>query len=237
MKNLLLFLAFIFSYQGIPVYKNEVSTRTIKGLVVDETNSPVIFANVVSMCAGTGTQTDLEGRFSLMVPDSCHFLDVSYTGMEMQRVDIVGKDSVVVVLKTGVMLDAVQIKAYKVPLIEQDNTTQGGVMTAEQIRNLPNKNINSIAATTAGLSSTNGGDINVRGSRSNATDYYLDGIRVSGKPQKEKPATAPKANQEVYNREDYGLIVENTFQDPGKETYSLSPSMWMPHPMPICGDS
>lgn len=220
MKNLLLLLAFIFSTQSIPVSNQVVSTRTIKGLVVDETNSPVIFANVVSMCAGTGTQTDLEGRFSLMIPDSCHFLDVSYTGMVMQRVDIVGKDSVVVVLKTGVMLDAVQIIAYKVPLIEQDNTTQGGVMTVEQIRNLPTKHINSIAASTAGLSSTNGSDINVRSSRSNATDYYLDGIRVSGKPQKEKPATAPKANQEVYNREDYGLIVENTFQDPGKEPLS-----------------
>lgn len=214
MKNLLLFLAFIFTYQGIPVYKNEASTRTIKGLVIDETNSPVIFANVVSKCAGTGTQTDLEGRFSLIIPDSCHFLDVSYTGMEMQRVDIVGKDSVVIVLKTGVNLDAVQIIAYKVPLIEQDNATQGGIKTAEQIRNLPTKNINAIAATTAGASATDGGNINIRGSRSNATDYYLDGVRVTGKSQKEKPGQAPKVNHEVYNGEDYGLIVENTFQNP-----------------------
>ncbi len=76
------------------------------------------------------------------------------------------------------MLNIVEVKAYKVPLIEQDNTTQGGIKTAEQIRNLPTKNINAIAATTAGLSSIDGGDINIRGSRSNATDYYLDGMRV-----------------------------------------------------------
>src|SRR5690606_27058360 len=59
--------------------------------------------------------------------------------------------------------------------------------TAEQIRNLPTKNINAIAATTAGLSSIDGGNINIRGSRSNATNYYLDGIRVSGNliPQSE----------------------------------------------------
>ncbi|HSF88404.1 MAG TPA: von Willebrand factor type A domain-containing protein, partial [Saprospiraceae bacterium] len=220
MKNLLLLLAFIFSSQALPVNMQVASTRTIKGLVVDKTNRPIIFANVVSMCAGTGTQTDLEGRFSIMIPDSCHFLDVSYTGMEMQRVDIVGKDSVVVVLKSGVMLDAVHIKAYKVPLVEQDNTTQGGIMTAEQIRNLPTKNINAIAGTTAGASTTDGSNVRIRGSRSNTSDYYLDGVRVTGKAQREKPGQAPKTSQDVYNREDYGLIVENTFQDPEKEPLS-----------------
>jgi outer membrane receptor for ferrienterochelin and colicin len=37
------------------------------------------------------------------------------------------------------------------------------------------------------LSSIDGGDINIRGSRSNATDYYIDGIRVNGSliPQSE----------------------------------------------------
>lgn len=220
MKNLLLFLAFIFSSQTIPVSIQVASTRTIKGLVVDETNTPIIFANVVSMCAGTGTQTDLDGRFSLMIPDTCHFLDVSYPGAETHRIDIVGKDSVVVVLKFGVMLNSIEVKAYKVPLVEQDNSTQGGLMTTEQIRNLPTKNINAIAATTAGASATDGSSVNIRGSRSNATDYYLDGVRVTGKAQKEKPGQAPKTNHEVYNREDYGLIVENAFQNPEKEPLS-----------------
>ena len=72
-------------------------------------------------------------------------------------------------------------------MIEQDNTTTGGVVTAEKIRNLPTKNINALAATTAGIASIDGGAINVRGSRSNGTNYYIDGIRVSGNqvPQSE----------------------------------------------------
>src|SRR5690606_19553948 len=87
----------------------------------------------------------------------------------------------------GLVLQGVVVVDYKVPLIEQDNTTQGGIKTAEQIRNLPTKNINAIAATTAGLSTINGGDISIRGSRSNATNYYLDGIRVNANsiPQSE----------------------------------------------------
>ena len=81
----------------------------------------------------------------------------------------------------------VEIKAYKVPLIDVDNTTQGSTVTAEQIRALPTKNVNAIAATTAGLASTDGGDINVRGSRSNETIYFIDGVRVTGNliPQSE----------------------------------------------------
>jgi outer membrane receptor protein involved in Fe transport len=65
-------------------------------------------------------------------------------------------------------------------LIEQDNTTQGGIKTADQIRNLPVKSINGIVATTAGLSNLDGSDdVYIRGSRKDATNYYIDGIRVS----------------------------------------------------------
>ncbi|MBK7345269.1 MAG: TonB-dependent receptor plug domain-containing protein [Saprospiraceae bacterium] len=73
------------------------------------------------------------------------------------------------------------VTEYRVPLIEQDNTTRGGIKTGEEIRNLPTKNINALAATTAGLSSQDEGkDVNIRGSRANATNYYLDGIRIQG---------------------------------------------------------
>ena len=60
-------------------------------------------------------------------------------------------------------------------------------MTAKKIRALPTKQVNAIAATSAGISSRDGGDISVRGSRSNETVYFLDGVRVSGNmiPQSE----------------------------------------------------
>jgi len=54
-------------------------------------------------------------------------------------------------------------------------------VTGEQIRNLPKRNINSVAAATAGSSSANqAAAVSIKGSRSNATDYYIDGVRVSG---------------------------------------------------------
>ena len=65
------------------------------------------------------------------------------------------------------------------PLVEFDNTTQGKSLTSENIQALPLKNISAIAATTAGISLDQGGNISVRGSRTNATYYYIDGVRVS----------------------------------------------------------
>ncbi len=82
-------------------------------------------------------------------------------------------------LEEGVLMDAVQIVEYKVPLLEIDNTTSGSTVTAEAIRSLPVKSINAIAATTAGITVADNG-LNIRGSRSNATVYYVDGVRVSG---------------------------------------------------------
>lgn len=93
----------------------------------------------------------------------------------------------------GLILDEVVVTEYKVPLIEQDNTTQGGVISSEDIRKLPTRNINSIAAKAVGVTSTDEGDaVNIRGSRTNATDYYIDGIRVQGNliPESEIEAAA-----------------------------------------------
>jgi outer membrane receptor protein involved in Fe transport len=180
-----LLLISIFSSFGLAAW----SQASLEGKVTDATTGEtVIFANVILFKNGnliTGTTTDLDGNyvFSSIDPGT-YDVHVSYTGYPEQQ-----KTGVVVLagkairldfkMEAGIQLDVAVVTAYKVPLIEQDNTTQGGIKTAEQIRNLPVKNINAIAATTAGLSSIDGGDINIRGSRKEATNYYIDGIRVS----------------------------------------------------------
>ena len=105
----------------------------------------------------------------------------------------------------GIHLDEVVVVEYKVPLIEKDNTTSGSVITmgrnknssgrgrsprkrstrkksaTPKVKHIPTKDIHKLAAKTAGLSSADSGDdVNVRGSRNSGTDYYIDGIRVSG---------------------------------------------------------
>ncbi|MFK7947858.1 MAG: carboxypeptidase regulatory-like domain-containing protein, partial [Saprospiraceae bacterium] len=87
------------------------------------------------------------------------------------------------------VLDEVVV-SYSTPLIEQDNTTQGAVIVSKDIDRLRmgNRKVNGIIAQSAGISSAESGQaISIRGSRSNATDYYIDGVRVGGSviPQSE----------------------------------------------------
>ena len=46
---------------------------------------------------------------------------------------------------------------------------------------MPTRSVTSVAATAAGVyQADEGSSVNVRGSRSEATDYYVDGVKVRG---------------------------------------------------------
>lgn len=64
----------------------------------------------------------------------------------------------------------------------KDKTMTGQALTSDQIKNLPTRTAQQIVATTAGTTSIDGDKAVIRGSRSNATNYYIDGIRVQGVP-------------------------------------------------------
>jgi outer membrane receptor protein involved in Fe transport len=167
-------------------------STSVGGKVTDqESGEPIAFGNVVLYKNGvftTGTETDIDGNYLFSnIDPGTYDVEVSYVGYTSQRLTgvkvLAGKSNKAdVKLEVGgVVLGEIVVTEYKVPLVQQDNTTSGGVITSEQIRNLPTRNINAIAATTAGLSSSDeGGSVTVRGSRSDATNYYVDGIRVQG---------------------------------------------------------
>ncbi|MCD6019253.1 MAG: TonB-dependent receptor [Bacteroidetes bacterium] len=80
----------------------------------------------------------------------------------------------------GVRLDEVVVVEYQEPLIDSDMKS-GGTVTREEYQNMATKNINSVAATTAGVyQADEGGSLNVRGGRSSSTIYFVDGVKVLG---------------------------------------------------------
>ena len=184
MRRILLLLLFIGSILHAQTSLNGKVTE-------EETNEPVVYATVglfKNDVPVAGTETDQYGNyvFSNIDPGTYDLL-VSYTGFPEQKLTgitiLAGKlnRADVKMSNQGVILDEVVVVEYRAPLIEQDNTTSGGIVTSEQIKNLPTRNINALAATTAGLTSADeGGAINVRGSRTDATSYFIDGIRVQG---------------------------------------------------------
>lgn len=188
MKRILLLFSFLL------VSFAAFAQTALAGKVVDgdDGDESLPFAAVAIYKGGTlvqGTTTDIDGNyFFASIDPGTYDVVVSFTGYNTQKLEGVrvdaGKTNVANITMSadgGVTLDDVVVVAYKVPLVEQDNTTQGRTVSSEEIRNLPTRNINAIAATSAGLSSADeGGDLSIRGSRSNATDYYIDGIRVQG---------------------------------------------------------
>ncbi len=97
-------------------------------------------------------------------------------------------------------IDEVVVTAYKKPMMEMDNTTQGRTVTSEEIRSLPTKNISALAATSAGISTSDGDDnISIRGSRNDASNVYVDGVRVSQNAIQEEDKFANIAVRENLN--------------------------------------
>lgn len=186
MNRLLLILVFLLTG-----WAALTAQTTIEGKVKDkETNEPIIFGSVALYRGGvliTGTETDFDGNYIIGdVQPGTYDMEASYVGYNPQRITGIvisaGRTNRVNFDMTtdAVVMETVEIIEYKVPLIEIDNTTQGTTVTAEKIRVLPTKQINAIAATAAGISSRDGGAISIRGSRSNETVYFLDGVRVTG---------------------------------------------------------
>lgn len=56
----------------------------------------------------------------------------------------------------------------------------GKTISADQIKALPTRDVDAPAMLGAGVAASENGDLMIRSSRSNATNYYIDGIRVQG---------------------------------------------------------
>lgn len=185
-RSLLLFCLLFFSFSLI-----SVAQTSLAGKITDEeTGEPMLFSTVALYKSGvliSGTETDFDGNYSFSnIDPGTYDVEASLVGYQSVRTTdvkvLAGRSNKLdIQLGAGVTLQTVEVKSYRNPLIEQDNTTSGAVITSDQISKLPTRNINALAATSAGVATTDEGSTpTVRGSRSNATNYYVDGIRVLG---------------------------------------------------------
>lgn len=92
---------------------NEVlQQRTVKGLVVDVNGEPIIGANVKATGSTTGTITDIDGAFTLSVPQGAT-IEISFIGYKTQTVKVGASGVVNVTLKEDTeVLDEVVITGF-----------------------------------------------------------------------------------------------------------------------------
>lgn len=189
LRKLLSTLSIVVASAGLMLAQNE---SAIKVKLTDKANKETIpFANVIvemgGIQAGVGT-TNIDGEVTIK-PLNPGKYNVKATYVGYQTVEITGVNvsvgktvALTMEMVAGQQLKEVEITEYKEPLIDPD-TKSGGTVTREEYQNMASKNINSVAATTAGIyQKDEGGGLNVRGARSNGTAYYVDGQKVIGSP-------------------------------------------------------
>ena len=66
--------------------------KTVTGTVVDAIGEPIIGASVLEMGTTNGTITDVDGNFTLQVPEGTK-LEVSFLGYKSQQI-VVGAQSI-----------------------------------------------------------------------------------------------------------------------------------------------
>lgn len=172
----------------------QTGNGAIKITLIDKTTKEAIpFANVVAYKDGVQVgvaTTDMDGVATIKPLEpgkySVKGVYVGYQAAEMKDVVVGdGKTAYVPIGLSngeGVKLDEVEVVTYQVPLIDPD-TKSGQTVTREDYQNLATKDVNSVAATTAGVYQADEGKaINVRGGRSGNTTYFVDGVKVFGSP-------------------------------------------------------
>lgn len=174
---------------GISFAQN--GTGTIKGTILDESGEPLPFVNVTLKQNGnlkTGATTDFDGNFKISsIEPGKYDLEVSFVGYQTQKTEgiVIKGDKLLplpdITLKEGDLLDEVEVITYKIPLIDKDGGASGGTVSRDEIARMPGRSAGAIASTVGGVQTNANGDIqSVRGTRSDATFYYIDGIKVRG---------------------------------------------------------
>lgn len=167
------------------------SQRTVTGAVYDgDSDVPLIGADIIVPGTTTGTITDVDGQFSLDVPDGTEAIQISYVGYEEQLVPLTTSGPLTVRLRSGQTLDEVLVIGYgtvekedatgSVQAVGEEDFNQGAISSPQEL--LAGK-IPGVQITSGGGAPGSGSNIRIRGgsslSASNDPLIIVDGIPLA----------------------------------------------------------
>lgn len=95
-----------------PRYNPSLTSNTVSGTVFDEQREPLIGASVLVPGTTVGTSTDVQGRYSVTVPNGASSLKFNYIGYKSQTRAIAGNTMNVVMQEDNAQLDEVVVTGY-----------------------------------------------------------------------------------------------------------------------------
>ncbi len=164
--------------------------RTITGVVSDESD-PLIGVSILIKGTSSGTITDIDGSYSLDVPDGNTVLVYSYTGYETQEITVGAQEVIDVLMSAGLELEEVVVTALGFKVRTDKTGSAVSSVKAKDIVNSGEASVtNAIQGKMAGVNITrstgdpgSGSNIRIRGANtiSGSTQplIIIDGIPVS----------------------------------------------------------
>ncbi len=183
-----------------------LAQRTVSGTVVDDTGEALIGTNIlVKGVAGLGATTDLDGKYSLEVPEGSDVLVFSYTGYQTQEITLGVSNVVDITMSEGVLLQEAVVTAlgvkrsekalgYAVQKVDGDDISRSGA--SNPVDALVGKAAG-IQVTRASGSAGGGSRILIRGVSSFVGDnqplIVIDGVRTNNETLLSQASTAGTA--------------------------------------------
>lgn len=153
----------------------------LRGTIVDnESNDPLVGANVVIEGTSLGASADLSGEYVILgIPPGTYTVRVSYIGYASFTISNIRISSNLTTTQnfrlstTSIQIEAVDVVADR-PLVQRNTTNTVRLVTQEGIENLPTRGVESILALQAGVVQKDGA-LYVRGGREGEIAYFVDG--------------------------------------------------------------
>ena len=165
--------------------------RTIHGQVLDEANGePLIGATVQGVGVNQGTATDIDGHFTLNLPDHVKYVNVSYVGYATRQVEV-ANEMIIKLSDSGQSLDEVVVVAYG-SAKRQSITGSISVVNEKKIKDRIGSSVTAaLEGSTPGIQVNNtygepgaAPNIRIRGigsiTGSSAPLYVVDGVAFDG---------------------------------------------------------
>lgn len=189
-------------------------SRTVTGTVVYAVDKePLIGATVVPVgIRNTGVVTDLDGKFSIEVPESVKALEVHYVGLDSRQVEITSSPMTIELENTSNHLDEVVVTAFGV---KRDRKGLGYAVQDLKAEDLNTAGTTSLSSALQGkLSGVDirpssgapgaSSNITIRGVRSfsgnNAPLYVVDGMPIASTPDFTNTANSIVTGSNVSDR-------------------------------------
>lgn len=168
-----------------------LAQRTISGKITDDNGESLIGASVLVKGTSTGTVTDFDGNYTLVVPEGGNTLVFSYTGFQTQEIAIGASDVVDVILLEGAVLEEIVVTAvgleankrqigYAVQNVEPDEVVSS---KETNLVDALNGKVAGVSVTSSAGSPGASSSIRIRGNvsigRTNSPLFVVDGVPIN----------------------------------------------------------